>query len=104
MTRVSSRRLAKRKPNFFWQAVLILLPVLVLAVVGFLSLRQDRLLATKEAQERAQIIADDLLPKLENALTGTNTGTSFRFQVGTDGALLFPPPTKALPEPKPLPL
>src|SRR5256885_16175253 len=36
-----------RKPTFFWQAVLILLPVVVLAAMGFFSLRQDRLLDRK---------------------------------------------------------
>jgi signal transduction histidine kinase len=48
---------SNRKPTFFWQAVLILLPVGVLAAVGLFSLRQDRLLAEQEAREQAQAIA-----------------------------------------------
>ena len=46
-----------RKPAFFWQALLILLPVGVLAAVGLYSLRQDRLLAEHDAKELAGGIA-----------------------------------------------
>ena len=56
---MTHRRL-NRKPTFLWQAALILLPVVVLAVLGFLSLRQDRLLAEQEAREQAQAIAGPL--------------------------------------------
>src|SRR5438128_407152 len=59
----------KRKPTFLWQALLIVLPVAVLAVFGFFSLRQDRLLAQREAAERAQTIADELAPKIWAQLT-----------------------------------
>jgi signal transduction histidine kinase len=37
--------------SFFWQAILILLPVGVLTAVGLYSLRQDRLLAEQDAKE-----------------------------------------------------
>ncbi len=53
-------RLQAKQPDvgsgsaFFWQGVLMFLPVLVLAGVGVGSLRQDRLLADQEARERAQ--------------------------------------------------
>jgi len=52
----------KRKPlpQFFWQAVLILLPVAGLAGFGLYSLRQDRLLAEQEAHESGQILAQHL--------------------------------------------
>ncbi|PYK00378.1 MAG: hypothetical protein DME23_07310 [Verrucomicrobia bacterium] len=53
-----------RKPTFFWQAVLILLPVVVLAAMGFFSLRQDRLLAEQEARERAAAVAGPLAREL----------------------------------------
>ncbi len=62
-------RKANRKATFFWQALLIVLPVIVLAAFGFLSLRQDKVLAQNEAAERAQGIADNLLPQLWTALT-----------------------------------
>jgi hypothetical protein len=54
---------------FLWQALLILLPVSVLAAVGIYSLRQDKVLAQHEAVERAQAIADNLLPKIWTELT-----------------------------------
>ena len=43
--------------SFFWQAILILLPVGVLTAVGLYSLRQDRLLAEQEAKELGAAIA-----------------------------------------------
>src|SRR5438034_1098606 len=55
--RDSPRPRASRKPTFFWQAVLIVLPVAVLAALGLVSLRQDKLLAEQEAREQAQAIA-----------------------------------------------
>src|SRR5262245_3813101 len=48
---------SNRKPTFFWQAVLIVLPVAVLAAVGLFSLRQDKALAEQEAREQAQTLA-----------------------------------------------
>jgi len=54
----------KQKPRFVWQALLILLPVMVLAAFGFVSLRQDKRLAQQEAVERAQAIAEQLRPQL----------------------------------------
>lgn len=49
-----------KNPKFFWQGVLILLPVAVLAVMGFFSLRQDKLLAEQEAKELGSSIARQL--------------------------------------------
>ncbi|MEI9865111.1 MAG: hypothetical protein WDN00_11290 [Limisphaerales bacterium] len=43
----------KNKPTFFWQGVLILLPVAVLAVVSLISLRQDERAAEEDARKRA---------------------------------------------------
>ena len=52
---------SKRKPSFFWQGLLILLPVLVLVGFGFFSLHQDRIMAEAEARQRANELADSLL-------------------------------------------
>jgi signal transduction histidine kinase len=92
------------KPSFFWQGLLIVLPVVVLVAVGVFSLRQDRLLAQHEATDRAQAIADDLVPLIWNELTtrATNDRTQLSFTVDADGQLLFPPPYAAVPAPKPL--
>ncbi len=42
---------------FFWQAVFILLPVILLAGFGLFSLRQDRLLVEQEAKQSAELLA-----------------------------------------------
>src|SRR5258708_9641732 len=87
---------ANRKATFFWQALLIVLPVIVLAGFGFLSLRQDKVLAQNEAAERAQGIADNLLPQLWTALTQIGIhqklGGHPAIQMGTARPIVFPPP------------
>src|SRR6266403_2867673 len=97
-----------RKATFFWQALLIVLPVIVLATFGFLSLRQDKVLAQNEAAERAQGLADNLLPQLWTALTQIDIhqkpGGHPTFQVDTAGQLLFPPATPPWPMPRPFDL
>jgi tetratricopeptide (TPR) repeat protein len=94
----------EQKPKFFWQAALILLPVMVLAGVAFLSLRQDKRLAQSEATERAQSIADELLRQIRFLIsqTSTNDDTFYvsAFQVNTAGQLLFPPPAAEWPAPQ----
>src|SRR5881394_3015873 len=96
----------KKKPTFIWQALLIVLPVIVLAVVGFFSLRQDKLLAEQEARERAQAIADELRTQLWMAVTNGDAlagpPAPFRFQVDNAGQLIFPPGIALLPRPSSL--
>lgn len=48
------------KPTFFWQGVLILLPVVGLACFGLYSLRQDRVLAKQEAHDSGEVLAEGL--------------------------------------------
>src|SRR5437899_1095313 len=91
-----------RKPHdkaiFAWQAVLILLPVLILAGVGFSFLRQDRALLRREAEARAQEIANALLPKCLEALSVTNLAgfpAAHVFMVDSSGDLVAPPPLPA---------
>ena len=98
-------RRSKRKPTFFWQGLLIVLPVVVLAALGGVSLRQDRLLAQHEAAERAQAIVDDLLPKIEAELSaGPDTGPASEpvFRVDASGRLVEPPPYAPVPVPQAL--
>jgi signal transduction histidine kinase len=94
----------QRKPTFFWQGMLILLPVAVLAAIGWVSLRQDKILAEHDARERAQTIADDFLQKFSAELTstGSRTNAAFSFVVDQDGGLIFPPGWNPLPTPQPL--
>ena len=93
-----------RKPAFFWQGVLIVMPVAVLATLGFVSLRQDRLLAQREAAERAQSLAEDLAPKIWNdliAVKASDAPPGRSFLVDSAGGLLFPPPCPPLPPAQP---
>jgi signal transduction histidine kinase len=94
------------KPSFLWQAALILLPVAVLAVIGWASLRQDKVLAEHDAQQRAQALADQLAPALWTQLVvspeeSTNQAV---FQVDEAGKLIFPAPYDSTPAPAPFPL
>src|SRR5712692_11204782 len=82
-----------RRPTFLWQGLLILLPVLVLATVGFFSLRQDKTLAQRDAAEKAQAIADELAQKLWAVLADQKDDQRFRyFEISTTGELVHPPP------------
>ncbi|HTX22530.1 MAG TPA: HAMP domain-containing sensor histidine kinase [Candidatus Aquilonibacter sp.] len=60
-------------PVFLWQAILILLPVAVLALFGLFSLRQDKLLAGQEAKEFGTVIAERLAQAI-----GTNVEQQLR--------------------------
>ncbi len=84
--------------------MLILLPVAVLAAIGWVSLRQDKILADHDARERAQTIADDFLQKFSAELTATGlrTNATFSFVVEPAGGLSFPPKWDSLPTPQPL--
>ncbi len=90
-----------RKPAFFWQGLLIVLPVAVLAVVGGIALRQDQVLAQHEAVERAQGIANALLPAVRSkltAVTGSPEQNPYVFEVARGGGLVFPRPWLAVPQ------
>lgn len=93
------------KPNFLWQAMLILVPVLVLLLVG-LGLRQDTVQAHREAGERAQHLANELLQASALTLAAAPQQSqaavsSPMLQVDAAGRLLSPPANGRL-VPKPL--
>src|SRR5689334_13257367 len=88
----------QRKPTFRRQAALILLPVLVLAAVGWMSLRQDKILAEHDARERAGVMANELIPEIQRTL---GSAPSFSFRVNEAGQLLFPPSRAPVPAPRP---
>ena len=83
--------------------MLILLPVTVLAAIGWVSLRQDKILAEHDARERAQTIADGFLQifSAELTATGSLTNAALSFVVDPAGALIFPPAWNPLPTPQP---
>jgi tetratricopeptide (TPR) repeat protein len=99
------------------QAILIVLPLVILVAVGAWSLRQDRLLAEQEARDDARQFAERLLPELAEAiadplsvaLASAHAQTSasnpafgsLLFQVSQSGRLLKPAPV-ADPLPRPL--
>jgi signal transduction histidine kinase len=58
-----------RKPTFLWQAMLILLPVLVLAGVGGVSLRVEQKASEQDARKRAQENTAAFSRVLKDALT-----------------------------------
>lgn len=88
-----------------WQAAVILLPVVALAALGAFYLRQDRLLVRHEAEERAQVIAHEIVEKLWRRLTNAaGVSDEYAFRIDDDGALIFPPPYEKAPAPRPLDL
>jgi len=94
-----------RKATFFWQAVLILLPVAVLTAIGWASLRQDRILAEHDAREQAQALADQLVPTMWTQFTaspGNESSNEVVLRLDASGALVFPPPCDPAPVPAPL--
>lgn len=107
--------LSRRRPTFIGQGLLLLLPVVALAWLGVLALRQDRVLAEHEARERAQALADDLAERILRAVCTVPQAASVpgahpfwppvfdhpNFQLDPAGQLVFPPACEALPTPRP---
>jgi signal transduction histidine kinase len=92
------------KPRFLWQGLLVVLPVVLLAAVGFLSLRQDRLLAESEATERARGVAGDLAKEMRlnlETLSEADQPEVHLFELDRAGHLVFPPSADPVPAPKP---
>jgi signal transduction histidine kinase len=56
----------QRKPTFFWQGALIMLPVVVLALMGAASIRKDRTLVLQEARESANVSAQQFAELVQN--------------------------------------
>src|SRR5687768_6059167 len=95
----------KRPTNnpLLWQAVVILLPVFVLAGLGAFYLRQDRILVRHEAEERARVLAEDVLNQVWQRLTSPEgMAHDPGFRVDNAGNLLDPPPFERTPVPQPL--
>lgn len=87
---------------FFWQGLLIVLPVFVLAGLGFFSLRQDRILARHEAAERAQTIAEQLAQAVWAEVTEAANPHAVSFKVDQHGQLVSPRPCPVVPAPRPI--
>jgi signal transduction histidine kinase len=89
-----SRRSNRRKRGFFWQGLLIVLPLVILANLGVFSLRQDRTLVRHEATERAQSIAQDLAERIWNVHLLPKPAVILH--VDQQGNLLYPRPVQPL--------
>jgi signal transduction histidine kinase len=90
-----------RRPTFLWQAALVVLPVVVLAALGLVSLRQDRALAEQQAKESAQVLANQLA-----RAAGENVGHNLSIarpiaygRVDASGRPLIPPDYPRSPSP-----
>jgi len=89
---------SSRRPSFFWQGLMILLPVLVLAVVALFSLRQDeqaaeqaaRKRAAENAQSLARAVGDMADEELEYFLNMQNTWMNLLNTALPDPAYTFP--------------
>jgi signal transduction histidine kinase len=117
----SARVSAPKRPRFLWRGLLIVLPALVMAGFGLVSLRQDRLLARHQASEEAGKIAAELVELILPAALRLDLGlpTSTRPQddpvlaarqdelivalLDDAGVLVHPPPFR-WPTPDPLEL
>ncbi len=128
--RATPRARRARRPVFFWQGALIVLPALLLGSLGLVLLRQDRLLAEREAVEEARQVAGQLtrgpLRKALEGLVPTSESVA-RFHTAPtqaeqdplrlcssrqqafvlclldpQGGLAYPPPLASLPVPQPL--
>ncbi len=92
----------RRSGGFFWHGLLILLPVLVLAAIGLVSIQQDKSLVQREAAERAQTLAQDLIETLWPALVDVASLTNEpSFEIDWTSQLVSPPPAPPLPVPQP---
>jgi signal transduction histidine kinase len=54
---------ARREPSFFWQGLLILLPVGVMAAIGLTAILRDRAAVERQARQRAEEILEQLAPE-----------------------------------------
>ncbi len=102
---------SNRKPSFFWQGLLILLPVAVLAVVGMWALHQEWASVEHEANRRAESIATSISGEFQKSLqkvTITQSGGAPTIQIAPDtaafavddhGGLAYPEPTAWPPVP-----
>jgi len=94
-----------RPQSFRRQGLLILLPVVVLAVIGLFSLRQDKLLVWREASEQALAFANEFSDTLWAQLTTPDAaGKINTFTVDETGRMIDPPLASSLPVPAPFEL
>ena len=107
-------RRPQHRPGFFWRGLLIVLPVVVLAAFGVLSLRQDRKLIESEVRERARAFVKEAAERCGKRLTSLPTDLAYptrdtgilprerTFRVSAQGELVIPPAYSAVPVARPV--
>lgn len=55
---------ARREPVFFWQGLLILLPVGVMAAIGLTAILRDKAAVEQQARQRAEEVVQQLAPEV----------------------------------------
>jgi hypothetical protein len=88
-----------RKPSFFWQGVLILAPVLVLANLGAYALWKDQRVAIHEAEMRARDLAEEAAGRIWDELESVAFPA---IEFDRAGKLINPKPYHEVPVPRPL--
>jgi signal transduction histidine kinase len=90
--------------DFAWRAALIVLPVLLLAVFGGLSLRQDRRLVESEMRERSHAYAEQAAEHCYRLLVEPrrigDEAAPVTLRITSGGRLESPPDYPAVPEPQ----
>lgn len=86
----------RRKPTFFWQGTLILLPVAVMSAIALVSIWQDKAAVQQDARRRAAELAGHLAPglakRLPASLAASDLFSSTWFQHQLDLATRTMPP------------
>ncbi len=77
-----------QSPSFLWRAILIVLPLILLAGLGIYSLRQDRLLVEIEARERCQGLAEAFARALALELQSPAPQAFSKITLDADGNLV----------------
>jgi signal transduction histidine kinase len=102
----------QREPRFLWRGLLIVLPVVVLASIGILSLRQDQRLVDSDVRARARQFADEAVGRLwKKLLDQPSTSSAWRagypssvaiLHLSAQGELILPVPYSQVPVPNPV--
>src|SRR3989442_1448822 len=101
----------KRRPTFVWQAILILLPVVLLAAVSIWALQTDRAAVERQAQSRTKSVSAAVAAEIEKFLhpgrvesEGVVYPVRFTvFLVSPSNTVISPARLVWPPEPMPLP-
>jgi signal transduction histidine kinase len=78
----------KQMPRFFWQGVLILFPILLLAAFGFVAILRDRTAVEEEARQRATEILEQISVGLGRDVAARLGVSGWTFLEGTNAPFI----------------